>query len=50
LPDDDLIPLNGVFRFAEWEVDGKKIFAAAAHEDRELPYLLVLGTVTRDRS
>jgi hypothetical protein len=47
--DDDLIPLGGVFLFAVWEVQGKQLFAAAAHEDRELPYLLVLGTAVRDR-
>jgi hypothetical protein len=32
--DDDIIPLNGVFRFAVWQVGDKRLFAAAAHEDR----------------
>jgi hypothetical protein len=43
--DDDAIPLNGVFRFAIWAVDDKELFAAAAHEDRGVPILLMLGTV-----
>jgi hypothetical protein len=42
---DGLIPLGGVFRFAVWAAGGRELYAAAAHEDRELPYLLVLGTV-----
>jgi hypothetical protein len=42
--DDDLIPLNGVFRFALWEVGDTLLFAAAAHEDRGCPLLLILGT------
>jgi hypothetical protein len=42
--DDDLIPLNGVFRFALWEVGDIVLFAAAAHEDRGCPMLLMLGT------
>ena len=46
--DDDLIPLNGVFRFALWEVGDMVLFAAAAHEDRDFPLLLLLGTRDRD--
>lgn len=42
--DDDLIPLAGVFEFAIWQFADRVLFAAATHEDRELPYLLVLGT------
>jgi hypothetical protein len=42
--DDEVIPLNGVFRFAIWSVDDKQLFAAAAHEDRGVPILLMLGT------
>lgn len=38
------IPLNGIFRFAVWQVEKKALFAAAAHEDRELPIILMLGT------
>ena len=38
------IPLCGVFRFAVWVQDNKSLFLAAAHEDRECPYLLMLGT------
>jgi hypothetical protein len=44
--DDELIPLNGVFRFAFWEVGDMLLFAAAAHEDRGCPLLLMLGTTT----
>jgi len=42
--DDDLIPLNGVVRFAIWSVEDKQLFAVAAHEDRGVPILLMLGT------
>ena len=46
--DDDLIPLNGVFRFALWELGDMVLFAAAAHEDRDCPLLLMLGTTGGD--
>jgi hypothetical protein len=46
--DDEVIPLNGVFRFAVWPVGDKQLFAAAAHEDRGVPILLMLGTVDAD--
>jgi hypothetical protein len=42
--DDGLIPLNGVFRFALWQVGAMILFAAAAHEDRDCPLVLMLGT------
>ena len=42
--DDEVIPLNGVFRFAVWEVGETQLFAAASHEDRGVPILLMLGT------
>jgi|SRR5579862_3674582 hypothetical protein len=42
--DDELIPLNGVFRFAIWSVEGKHLFIAAHHEDRGVPIVLALGT------
>ena len=41
--DDDVVELNGVFRFAVWPVGRKLLYAAAAHEDRELPMLLMSG-------
>ena len=44
--DDKLIPLNGVFRFAIWKVNGRQLFAAAHHEDRGVPIILWLGTVS----
>jgi hypothetical protein len=46
--DDDVIPLNGVFRFAVWTVGDRQLFAAAAHEDRGVPVLLMLGTAEGD--
>ena len=46
--DHDVIPLNGVFRFAIWRVEDKQLFAAAAHEDRGVPILLMLGTADGD--
>ena len=42
--DDESILLNGVFRFAIWDVADKQLFLAAAHEDRGVPILLMLGT------
>ena len=48
--DDSVIPLNGVFRFAIWDIEGKSLFAAAAHEDRGAPVLLMLGTVAGDQA
>ena len=48
IEDDSAIPLNGVFRFAIWKIERKTLFAAAAHEDRGLPVILMLGTVTGD--
>jgi hypothetical protein len=46
--DDEIIPLNGVFRFAIWPVGDKQLFAAFAHEDRGVPILLMLGTAEDD--
>ena len=46
--DDEVIPLNGVFRFAIWPVGDNQLFAAAAHEDRGVPILLMLGTADGD--
>jgi hypothetical protein len=46
--EDEAIPLNGVFRFAVWEVGDELLFAAAAHEDRGCPILLMLGTAESD--
>jgi len=45
--DDEVIPLCGVGRFAIWSVEGKLLYLALAHEDRECPILLMLGTVLR---
>lgn len=42
--DDEIIPLNGVFRFAVWEAGDSQLFVAASHEDRGVPILLMIGT------
>ncbi len=43
--DDESIPLGGVLRFTVWKVDDKQLWLAAAHEDRDCPFLLLMGTV-----
>jgi hypothetical protein len=43
--DQSRVPLNGVFRYAIWNVSARQLFLAAHHEDRELPYAIVLGTI-----
>lgn len=43
--DGEIVPHNGVFQFAAWEVEDQYLFVAASHEDRELPILLTIGTV-----
>ncbi len=45
---DEAIPLNGVFRFGVWDIDGTELFVAAAHEDRGVPILLMVGTALQD--
>jgi hypothetical protein len=45
--DDEMIPLDGAFRFAIWSV-GDKLLFAAAHEDRGVSILLMLGTADGD--
>ena len=45
--DDEVIPLGGVFKFAVWEIEGRILFVVAAHEDRECPILLILGTASK---
>jgi hypothetical protein len=44
---DRVIPLSGVFGFAIWNAEGRQVWAAVEHEDRELPYLLSVGTKLR---
>ena len=46
--DDDIIPLNGLFRFSIWQVGDKVLYLAAAHEDRGLPVILMIGTATEE--
>ena len=41
--DFDSIPLCGVFRAASWNAAGTNLYLAAAHEDRETPYLLLIS-------
>lgn len=42
--DDEIVPLNGVLRFAVWDVGDTALFASISHEDRGVPVLLMLGT------
>jgi hypothetical protein len=42
--DANVAPLCGVFCAATWPVGNLILYLAAAHEDRECPYLLALGT------
>lgn len=39
----DQIPINGVVRYALWEIGAKTLYLAAAHEDRELAWVILLG-------
>jgi hypothetical protein len=41
----EYVPLNGVYGASSWQIGKKRLFVAYAHEDRETPYLLVVGTV-----
>jgi hypothetical protein len=43
--DNRLIPLNGAVRYAVWRAGKKRLFVAAAREERECPFLLVLGVI-----
>lgn len=36
--------VNGVFRYAIWKINQRQLVLSAGHEDRELPYVLVLAT------
>jgi len=45
--DNKVIPLNGVFRYAIWQIEEKQLFVAAHHEDRGIPIILWLGTVPK---
>jgi hypothetical protein len=40
---DPAIPLSGIFRCAVWRFRDREFFLAAAHEDREAPFLLMMG-------
>lgn len=45
--EDDTVPLNGVQHFAIWKVGKQELYAAVAHEDTEVPIILMLGTGER---
>jgi|SRR4051794_38694868 hypothetical protein len=45
--DNKIIRLNGVFRYAIWQIADKHLFVAAHHEDRGIPIVLWLGTVPK---
>ena len=44
---DKFVRMNGVFRFAVWNVAGKQLFVAANHEDRGIPVILWMGIVLK---
>lgn len=46
--DCDLIPVNGVVRYAVWKLGARRLFVAAAREEREVPFLLLLGVISGD--
>ena len=37
------LPVSGVFAAATWNVEDQRVFLVAAHEDRETPFLLLVG-------
>lgn len=43
---DEDIPLSGVFRFVIWSIEGRLLYLAVAHEDRECPILLMIGVAS----
>ena len=42
---DRAVRLNGVFRYALWDIKGSQLFVAAHHEDRGVPIILWIGIV-----
>lgn len=43
---DEAVPVSGTFRFAIWSAGDQNLWLAAAHEDRECPFVLLLGTAS----
>jgi len=41
--DNKFVGLNGVVRYAVWRIGEKHLYVAAAREERECPFLLVIG-------
>jgi hypothetical protein len=39
------LPLNGVLRYFIWSIKEKMLYLAVCHEDRELPWVVCLGTI-----
>jgi ABC-type uncharacterized transport system substrate-binding protein len=39
------VPLNGVGGASSWLIGNKRLYVSYAHEDRELPYYLVVGVI-----
>ena len=39
----DWIPLNGIGGASSWDTDQGRLWLAYAHEDRETPFLLMIG-------
>lgn len=43
----DAIPRNGILRHVIWDIRGRSLFLAVAHEDRELPCDILFGVTGR---
>jgi hypothetical protein len=44
----EAVPHSGVFCAAFWVIDNVTLVVAAAHEDRETPYLIIIDTIQRE--
>jgi hypothetical protein len=40
---DGSIPIGGLFQYAIWQIRDSELWVAAAHEDRECPFVLLMG-------
>ena len=43
--EEEVVPLNGIWRYALWSTDQATLFLALSHEDREAPVILMLGSL-----
>ena len=45
--DEQVVPMGGTFRSAVWWIRDNELWLAAAHEDREVPFVLLMGCAYR---